>query len=137
MKIVKKATERDGYEKLILSKDGKECGYCYLNQKPKYAPYKRLDIWEIQDLHVYSEYRQKGYATMLIKECENIARTEGCSEVGISVGLTADYGAAQRLYCKLGYLPDGQGITYDRKSLIHGDMIRLDDDLCLMMIKAL
>ena len=114
-----------------------DVGYCFLNRKPKYSPYARFGLYETQDLNVLPDYRQQGLATALIQKCEDIARGEGCAEIGISVGLTADYGAAQRLYCKLGYLPDGQGITYDRQTLKHGAVVTLDDDLCLMMVKLL
>ena len=47
------------------------------------------------------------------------------------------FGAAQRLYCKLGYIPDGNGVTYDREAVRAGDMRAVDDLLCLMMVKAL
>ena len=57
--------------------------------------------------------------------------------MGIGVGLYTSYGAAQRLYCKMGYVPDGNGVTYDRKLLAAGEFRPLDDQLCLMMIKDL
>lgn len=137
MDITINDTDREGYIKLSLSVGGNECGYCFLNRLPKYALYRRFGLSEIQDVHVFPEHRQKGYATALIQKCENIARDEGQQEIGISVALSAEFGPAQRLYCKLGYLPDGQGITYDRQTLKHGERVILDDDLCLMMSKAL
>jgi hypothetical protein len=51
------------------------------------------------------------------------------------VGLSADYGAAQRLYHKLGYEPDGNGVTYDRAPVTPGQKYPLDDDLALMLVK--
>ena len=137
MNITKIKTEREGMERLSIIIGQDEVGYCFLNRFPKYALYKRFGIYEVQDLHVHADYRQKGHATALINECERIAKDEGCSDIGISVGLTADFGPAQRLYCKLGYLPDGQGICYDRAPLAHGDKVTLDDDLCLMFVKQL
>jgi GNAT superfamily N-acetyltransferase len=122
---------------IIVSCEGVDAGYGYLNLKPKYKPYERFNIYETQDLNVLPEFRQRGLATAMIEYCEDKARQAGCSEIGISVGLSASYGPAQRLYCKLGYLPDGQGITYDRQTLSHGDQIILNDDLCLMMMKSL
>ena len=129
-----KKGERMAY---IVMCDGQDAGYCFLNKAPKYAPYKRFGIYEIQDLNVLHDFRQKGLASALVESCEGVARQDECAEFGISVGLSADYGPAQRLYCKLGYLPDGQGITYDRQTLKHGDSVTLDDDLCLMMVKVL
>jgi GNAT superfamily N-acetyltransferase len=137
MNITRNETDRAGLERLSIEVDGQEVGYGFLNRHPKYALYSRFGIYEIQDIQVQPEHRQKGYATALIQKCEDIAKSEGQEEIGISVGLTADYGPAQRLYCKLGYLPDGQGITYDRATLKHGDNVTLDDDLCLMMVKTL
>lgn len=114
-----------------------DTGYVVLNRFPKYGLYARLGIFEVQDLNIAPDFRQRGLATMLIRHCEGIARAEKCKDIGISVGLTPEYGSAQRLYAKLGYLPDGQGVTYDRRPLKHGARVTLDDDLCLMMIKAL
>ena len=57
--------------------------------------------------------------------------------MGISVALGASYGPAQRLYATLGYMPDGNGVTYDRMAVGFGEMRPVDDDLCLMMVKDL
>lgn len=114
-----------------------ELGFVILNFEPKYNLYKKLEIPEIQDLNVVPNYRKQGIGTALIKACENIVTDQGIEQVGISVGLTANYGAAQRLYAQLEYIPDGYGVTYDRASVDHGDQRPVDDDLCLMMIKNL
>lgn len=112
-------------------------GFGMLNWSPKYALYKKLDIPEIQDLNVAAEARQKGIATALIQKFEELAREKSCEYIGVSVGLTKDRGPAQRLYAKRGYLPDGNGVTYDRQPVSHGQHLSIDDDLCLMLIKGL
>ena len=112
-------------------------GFCLLNGTPRYSLYRRLNIPEIQDINVLPDYRRRGHASALIAHCENVARAKGCDSVGISVGLTKDYGAAQILYSKLGYLPDGNGVTYDRAPVQARRMYPLDDDLALMMMKDL
>lgn len=33
--------------------------------------------------------------------------------IGIGFGLYADYGTAQRMYIKRGFVPDGRGIMYN------------------------
>lgn len=124
-------------EVLIVSADGTDAGYAMLNWIPKYAPFKKLGIPEIQDLNVIPTLRQRGIATDFIKYCEEEARQRGYKEMGIAFGLHSSYGAAQRLYIKLGYIPDGQGATYDRKQIAYGDFKPVDDDLCLMLMKAL
>lgn len=57
--------------------------------------------------------------------------------VGIGVGLTKDYGTAQRLYIKRGYLPDGRGISQNEIQLKWGDVVSIDDDLVLDFTKKL
>jgi GNAT superfamily N-acetyltransferase len=108
-----------------------------LNWKPQYSLYKKLSIPEIQDLNVVPELRRKGIASALITRCEELILQKGQQQVGIAVGLTPEYGAAQVLYVKAGYVPDGYGVTYDREGVRHGDIRPLDDDLCLMMVKEI
>lgn len=112
-------------------------GYGFLNWQPKYSLYRRLDIPEIQNVHVLPDQRGKGIATQIILAAENLAKEEGRTQIGVSVGLHSDYGAAQRLYTKLGYMPDGNGITYDREAVRAGEIRPVDDELCLMMVKDL
>lgn len=122
---------------LCMDDAGRAAGFCLLNNAPRYALYRRLNIPEIQDINILPEYRRRGYATALIKWCEGLARARGCDMIGISVGLTHDYGPAQILYARLGYLPDGNGVTYDREPVDARRTYPLDDDLALMMVKAL
>ncbi len=57
--------------------------------------------------------------------------------MGIGFGLYADYGAAQRLYVQMGYVPDGHGLTWNNEPARAGDMVRVDDDLVLWLRKPL
>jgi ribosomal protein S18 acetylase RimI-like enzyme len=122
---------------LIASIEKENVGFGILNFEPKYQLYKKLELPEIQDLNVIPEARGQGIATELIFAFESLAIDQGANGVGISVGLTKDYGPAQRLYCKLGYQPDGYGVTYDRAPVKAGVSYPVDDDLCLMMVKDL
>lgn len=124
-------------EFFIASQDNKIIGYCFLNYKPKYPLFKKLGIAEIQDILVLPEYRRKGTATNLIKYCEDFARKRNMSQIGISVGVSSEFGTAQILYAKLGYIPDGNGVSYDRESVKNGEFRPVDENLCLMMIKQL
>jgi len=109
-------------------------GFVVLNHQPKYSFYKRLGIPEIQDVFVLPDYRGQGIATALIQFCEKQIHGD---MVGISVPISPQFGQAQRLYYKLGYKPDGNGVTYEREQVIHNTMARVDDNLCLMMVKDL
>lgn len=124
-------------ENFIISWGGVDAGYGILNWVPKYAPFKKLNIPEIQDLNIIPKMRRNGLATALIDHCETLAKTKGYDDMGIAFGLHNSYGPAQRLYVKLGYIPDGEGATYDRKQIAFGDFKPVDDDLCLMLIKPL
>ena len=121
----------------IITHEGENAGYCILNWRPKYGYFKTAGIPETQDLNVLPAFRRKGLATAMIAFCENKARDKGHEIMGISVGLHGGFGAAQILYAKLGYIPDGQGITYDRKMVSSGEFKPVDDNLCLMMVKSL
>ncbi len=117
--------------------EGNAVGYALLNWAPKYGYFKVHNLPEIQDLNVLKEYRKQGIGRAIIEFCEYRARDRGCSQMGIGVGLDSSFGAAQRLYVKMGYIPDGQGVSYDRKQISRGDFKPLDDNLCLMMSKCL
>ena len=112
----------------------KDKGYAVLNLRPSYGLYKRLKVSEIQDIFVIPKFRRQGVAENLIRHCEDQTSSDF---VGISVPVSPVFGAAQRLYYKLGYEPDGNGVTYNREPVQHESLVKLDDSLCLMMIKKL
>ena len=114
-----------------------EKGYVILNYQPKYGLYKRLNIPEIQDLNVIPSARRAGLGRAMVEYCEEMALDKGFDQIGISFGLHGGFGAAQRLYIDMGYMPDGQGVTYDRRVVQAGERCQIDDDLCLMLIKEL
>lgn len=130
--------QKKGASDIYLAVQGDDIiAYGVLNWQPKYGLYQKLGIPEIQDLNVSRDHRQKGIATAIIEHCEKVAKSKGCDQMGISFGLDASFGAAQRLYIKLGYIPDGQGVTYDRQYVLSGESKPIDDDLCLMLVKDL
>jgi GNAT superfamily N-acetyltransferase len=130
--------QKEGERILLIGEcEGRMVSYCILNWQPKYAFFQKLGFPEIQDLNVLHEFRQRGVATQMIEHCEALARAKRCEYMGIGVGLHASYGPAQRLYVKLGYVPDGNGLNYDRQQVAFGSFYPVDDELCLMMIKAL
>lgn len=54
---------------------------------------------------------------------------------GIGVGLYSDYGAAQRIYVRRGYLPDGRGIMYRNQPVEPGATITIDEEAALMLTR--
>jgi hypothetical protein len=72
-----------------------------------------------------------------VEFCEDMARKEGFTDMGISVGLYARFGAAQRLYVRKGYVPDGAGVSHDDIPVAAGDVRPIDDLLTLKLVKTL
>ncbi|MBI1301862.1 MAG: GNAT family N-acetyltransferase [Alphaproteobacteria bacterium] len=126
-------------ERLIFLAKAEEqyVGYTFLNFHPKYSYFRKQKIPEIQDLNVLQEFRRQGIGRALIEHCEGIAKQEGYEEIGIGVGLDISFGYAQRLYIKMGYIPDGEGVCYDRIPITPGEFRPIDDNLSLMMTKKL
>ena len=117
----------------IVEQDYKILGYGSLLLKSQYPYFS--DIPEIHDVWIYKEYREMSLGSRLIRWLEMLAKKKGYKEIGIGVGLYADYGSAQRLYVRLGYVPDGQGITYKYKPTVPGEPYSLDDELILWFKK--
>jgi GNAT superfamily N-acetyltransferase len=121
---------------IIAYYDNKLAGCSHLIKKSGYHHFIENGIPEINDLNVFQEYQRKGIAGKIIDELER--GIEGLyNSVGIGVGLFKDYGTAQRLYCKKGYIPDGNGIQYNYKEVQPGTHVFVDDDLNLYFIKNL
>jgi len=112
-------------------------GYASLAWVSQNLTFREAGIPEIQDLVVAEAYRNAGLGTRMIRTLEERARVAGHSHVGIGVGLYRDYGAAQRLYSKLGYVLDGSGVSYKNAGVEAGSMVRVDDDLVIWMVKLL
>ena len=90
-------------------------GYINILRQSYYEPFRLEGIPEINDLNVVEEYRNQGIATELIRECERLVRESGKPVIGIGVGLTPDYAAAQHLYPKLNYIRDGRDVHVSRE----------------------
>ena len=103
----------------------KVVGYTNLVWGSDYKAFQELGIPEINNMHILDEFQKQGIGTALIKEAERLAFVQGKQEIGIGFGLTPDYGTAQRLYPKLGYIPDGRGA----QSTLWGDVLYLTKQL--------
>jgi len=112
-------------------------GYGSLLKNSKYLNFKSVGIPEIHDVWIAEEYRSLGFGKELISHLEYLAQKEKYQTVGIGVGLYKDYGRAQRLYIGLGYIPDGEGVTYQYQATTPGCSYLLDDDLVIWLKKQL
>jgi GNAT superfamily N-acetyltransferase len=111
-------------------------GYVTLKWQSSYEPFKNQSIPEVVDLNVIPFFHKQGVGTRLMDQAEEAAREYG-DIVGIGVGLTPDYGQAQRLYINRGYIPDGRGITYNYEVLNETQHLSIDDNLVLWLTKNL
>ncbi|AEI44205.1 GNAT family N-acetyltransferase [Paenibacillus mucilaginosus] len=121
---------------LFACADGRILGAAHLKYRSDYPPFGKQGIPEINDLNVFPEYRRRGIANLLIGELERAAGDRH-EVIGIGVGLYADYGAAQRLYSRRGYIPDGRGVMYANRPVVPGSQVSVDDDLVLYLTKRL
>jgi GNAT superfamily N-acetyltransferase len=111
-------------------------GYVTVNWKPAYPFFAEKGIPEIQDLNVLPPSRRKGLGTTLLAQAEaEISARSGVA--GLSVGLHPGYNDALRLYVKRGYVPDGQGVTYQDRYVREGEQVLLDDDFLLHMLRRI
>jgi ribosomal protein S18 acetylase RimI-like enzyme len=128
---MQRSGERDVF---VATIDGEFAGYVTLTWDPPYD--HGAGIPEIQDLNVLPAYRRRGIGNALMDAAESRAAERG-DVVGIGVGLYVDYGSAQRMYVRRGYLPDGRGLMYAWQPVPPGETVRLDDDATLMFTKTL
>lgn len=120
---------------LVYEKDDQVMGYITLVLNPSSGPFKNTKIPEIKDFNVFEKYQNKGIGQELLNAIIFEARKYG-SQVGIGVGLNPDYGKAQRMYIKNGFIPDGKGIYYKGEIVKAGDTCINDDDLNMYFIKG-
>lgn len=121
---------------LVAWHEDRFVGYVTIVWGADYAPFRDAGIPEIADFNVLPDVRRQGIGSRLMDEAERRIK-ERSQVAGIGVGLFADYGAAQRLYVKRGYIPDGRGIVAHERRVSWGDSVIVDDDLVLYLTKTL
>ena len=121
---------------LVATYNNEVAGYVFVYYKCRWGGLANSCIPGVVDLIVFQKYRKKGIATALMDAAEAIAR-KYASRVYLDVCLNSEYGPAQRLYIKRGYLPDGKGAYYEEKVCETGAVIKNDDELTLCLVKEL
>lgn len=121
---------------IVAEKEGEFCGFLTIKWVSPYAHFRERGIPEVKNFNVLKKYQRQGIGSLLMDEAER--RIQAVSSfAGIGFGITPDYGPAQILYVKRGYIPDGNGLTKDGKSLNYLDEVIIHDDLVLYLIKEL
>jgi len=115
---------------------GEFAGYVTLLWVSDYPPFADRQVPEISDLNVLPALRRQGIGNALLDRAESAASIRS-TVVGLGVGLSSDYGAAQRIYARRGYLPDGRGVMYNNQPVEPGATICIDDDATLRFTRLL
>ena len=122
---------------LAAEYDGTPAGNINLYFETTGGPFRDKGYPVIVDLGVLEKFRRRGIGKRLMDMAEAIA-SERSDTVCLAVGLHDGYGAAQRLYAKRGYVPDGSGIWYgDHPAWAYDESYPIDDDLVMWMSKKL
>ena len=129
--------QQEGARTVLVAFAGRDfAGYVTINWRPGYPPFRVEGIPEIQDFNVLPRFRRRGIGTRLMDEAERKV-SERSSVVGIGVGVSPDYGAAQRLYILRGFVPDGKGLMRHGRPASRGERITVDDALVFYLTKTL
>ncbi len=94
-----KKQEEGKVEFMILEDDDEPVSFVLLKWEGKKTHPEYPDM---EDLYTREEYRGKGLATLLIKECEKRAKERGFSKIGLAVN-PEKKSKAKAFYEKLGY----------------------------------
>jgi GNAT superfamily N-acetyltransferase len=121
----------------ILAYDGDEpIATVTVRWRLHYPPFREAGIPFIQNIEVRYDLRGQGYGGRVLDAVEAMI-AQRASKAGICVALFDDYGPAQRLYAKQGYVPDGRGACHRFTPLQRGQTITLDHDHLIWLVKDL
>lgn len=122
----------------LIATDGSDViGYVAIVWESNYAGFRSRGIPLVHQVAVAGPFLRQGVATLLIDAAEQLARDRGIATLGITVGLFDEYGPAQRLYGRCGYIPDGRGACRGQRPLSKGMQVTMDDDLIIWLTKGL
>ena len=122
---------------LTAAYEGRPAGYVYVYLRAGDGPFMCSGLPIVVDFNVLKKYQRKGIGSRLMDAAEKIAG-EYADAVCLGVGLCSEYGAAQRMYAKRGYVPDGSGVWYRGKQCVQYETVcTVDDDLIMFLSKKL
>lgn len=121
---------------LVAESGGQFAGYVTIVWRSGYPPFREAGIPEISDFNVLIRFRRQSIGTALMDEAERRIALRSPA-AGLGVCLHSDYGAAQALYARRGYVPDARGVYYRGRHPEYGERVTLDDDLVLYMTREL
>jgi GNAT superfamily N-acetyltransferase len=120
---------------LVARLDGEVAGLVTLRWTSNNPAFADRGIPLVHQLSVAPRFRRLGVGSALMDAAEQLAARRGRLAVGITVGLFDEYGPAQRLYAKRGYVPDGRGACQGRTPLRQGQTVQIDHNLIIWLTK--
>lgn len=117
------------------TENGAFAGYTTIVWQSHYPPFLEANVPEIVDFNVLIKYQRRGIGSALMDAAEALI-AQRSNTAGIGFGLMHDYGNAQILYTKRGYIPDGRGIFSHGRWLKDGDKLTLGHDVALYLTKS-
>ena len=120
---------------VVAELDGAPVGYITVLSCRESGPFAGRGFPELSDFNVLKAFQRRGIGTRLMDEAEQIAFAQS-NVITIGVGLHSGYGAAQKMYVRRGYVPDGSGVWYRDEPLAENAPCRNDDDLVLYFSKV-
>ena len=122
----------------LIATDGSDViGYVAIVWESNYAGFRSRGVPLVHQIAVAGLFRRHGVATVLMDAAEQLVRDRDIATLGITVGLFDEYGPAQRLYGRRGYIPDGRGACRGQRPLSKGMQVTMDDDLIIWLTKDL
>lgn len=119
----------------VAEAEGVPAGYATLLPQAPQGPFAGKGIPCVCDFNVLERFQRRGIGNALLAAIEDHARARGPA-LCLGVGLYRGYGAAQRLYARRGYLPDGSGVWYEDEQVVPGRAYPVDDELVLYLCKT-
>lgn len=121
----------------VARREGKFMGHVTMQGMSLYPPFRQRKIPEIVDLWVEPEARRQSIGKDLLSQVIHDARIGTAIGIGLGVGITHDFGAAHRLYARMGFMPDGSGVWAQGRQVKDGDDITVAHDVIMMWVKPL
>jgi len=121
---------------IIAERDGELIGRVTLLHSSSSSIFKYKNIPEVMGLTVIEKYQRQGIGTELMNRIE-AAASELSDTVCLNVALCETAGAAQILFAKRGYIPDGSGLWYGRQIAHKAGIINDVGSLTLCVWKKL
>lgn len=120
----------------VAETEGVPAGYATLLPQAPQGPFAQKGIPCVCDFNVLERFQRQGLGNALLEAMEDHVRSYAPA-ICLGVGLYGGYGAAQRLYARRGYVPDGSGAWYGNRQVTPGQAYPVDDELVLYLCKAL